>query len=322
VNDEALRKAVEALAAGELVAFPTETVYGLGADARNETAVLNIFERKGRPAHHPLIVHLGDPAQVTDWTNHLDARLAALCDAFWPGPLTIVAPRSPLVPAVVTGGLSTVGLRVPSHPVAAALLAGFGDGVAAPSANRFGRVSPTSAQAVQDELGSDILVLDGGSTRVGVESSIVTVEEGRLVLLRHGGVTIERLREAVGPVTDDTHGWSRAAGMMASHYAPRVELTLCETSVEFDRWDFTDPDVAVMGLAVDLPDHGARRHFTMASVDDYARRLYASLRAADELAITRIVVLLPPASGLGTAIRDRLERAAAPAGQNDTYEAQ
>ncbi len=317
-----MKKAIQLLRAGELVAFPTETVYGLGADARNESAVLKIFERKGRPTHHPLIVHLGDVAQVGAWTDHIDACLAALGEAFWPGPLTIIAPRSALVPAAVTGGLLTVGLRVPSHPVAAALLKGFSDGIAAPSANRFGRLSPTSAQAVRDELGSTLHVLDGGSTQVGVESSIVTIEDGQVVLLRHGGVPIELLREAIGPVTDDTHGASRASGMMDSHYAPQVELTLCETATEFNRWDFTDPDIAVMGLAADLPDHGARTHFTMASVDEYARHLFESLRAADELAIARIVVLLPPATGLGTAIRDRLRRAAAPVGQNDTNEAQ
>src|SRR5687768_13200206 len=194
--------AARALARGEVVAFPTETVYGLGADAVNQAAVAKIFALKGRPADHPLIVHLAEPASVEDWTRETPQQARALAERFWPGPLTLILPRSSRVPDAVTGGQETVGIRCPSHPVAQELLREFarvGSGaVAAPSANRFGHVSPTTAQHVRDEFGPNLMVLDGGACEVGLESTIVDLSRGRAVLLRPGGITREAIERVLG----------------------------------------------------------------------------------------------------------------------------
>src|SRR4051812_4625673 len=222
-------RAVDALRAGELVAFPTETVYGLGADAANPDAVRRLFAVKGRPTDHPVIVHLARAAQLDELGRAVPAVARDLGDAFWPGALTIVVARDPdRVAPEVTGGRPTVGLRVPDHPLAHALLGAFGGGVAAPSANRFGRVSPTTAAHVRADLGTDVdLVVDGGPCTVGVESTIVDCTTDPPTLLRHGAITIDALAATAGtPVVDGTAGPSRAPGMLESHYAPLAAVEL------------------------------------------------------------------------------------------------
>src|SRR5688572_28946642 len=204
--------AAAALAAGKVVAFPTETVYGLGADATNPVATARIFSLKGRPADHPLIVHIADPATLGEWTRDVPVNARALAERFWPGPLTLILARSKRVPDAVTGGQDTVGIRCPSHPVAQALLRAFarvGSGaVAAPSANKFGHVSPTTAQHVRDEFGSELTVLDGGACEVGLESTIVDLSRGRAVPLRPGGITREAIELVLGAKLQERDGHS------------------------------------------------------------------------------------------------------------------
>ena len=291
-----LRRAVERLRAGELVAFPTETVYGLGADARQPDAVRRIFAAKQRPADHPVIVHLADAAQIGDWAvvpePHV-ARVRALAAAHWPGPLTLVLPRRPDMPDTVSGGRPTVGVRVPAHPVARALLQAFGGGLAAPSANRFGRVSPTTAAHVRDELGPSVMVLDGGPTSVGVESTIVDLSGPVPALLRPGGVSRAQVVACVGPlgVTQTV-----APGTLPAHYAPTAGVWL-STDVDGDARRLAEAGHRVVVLRAGPPD-------------DHARRLYRELRAADAVGATVVVAERPWPGGLGDAIADRLQRAA------------
>ena len=284
--------AVAILRAGGLVAFPTETVYGLGADASKPLAVRQIFARKGRPADHPLIVHLAQLGQIEDWAV-MSPVARALAEAFWPGPRTLVLPRGPAVHDEVTGGLETVGIRIPSHPIAAALLSAFGGGVAAPSANRFGRVSPTTAAHVRAEFGGAVPVLDGGPCSVGVESTIIDLS-GPPALLRPGGIPTEAIEEISGPLTTSD---TRAPGTLASHYAPRTALLLSTTpKKDAARLRSEGRTVAVLS-AGDPADH--------------ARRLYAELRRLDLLGVDILIAERSEASGLGRAINDRLSRAAA-----------
>ncbi len=218
-----IEKAVALLNAGELVAFPTETVYGLGADARNPGAVARIFFAKGRPASHPLIVHVSSIASAQEWALEMPDSARRLAEAFWPGPLTIVLPKAHEVPAVITGGQSTVALRAPAHPIARALLAAFGGGIAAPSANRYGRISPTRAADVREELGDRVaMVLDGGDCELGLESTIVACLGGRVTLLRPGAVSRSQLGDVVGDVGDADAASPRAPGRAHSHYAPHT----------------------------------------------------------------------------------------------------
>jgi L-threonylcarbamoyladenylate synthase len=228
-----VQQAADALCAGELLGLPTETVYGLAADACNQNAVAKIFEAKGRPSNHPLIVHLADAGQLDDWAADVSPTAHLLADAFWPGPLTLLVERSSSVSLAVTGGRSTVGLRVPDHTVALELLRAFGGGIAAPSANRFGRVSPTTAAHVVADLGDDVdLVLDGGACRVGVESTIVDLTREVPVVLRAGGISIDRLEEVLGHVVEvhvsaePSKGGARAPGMLEAHYAPEARIVL------------------------------------------------------------------------------------------------
>jgi L-threonylcarbamoyladenylate synthase len=299
--------AVRVLRRGGLVAFPTETVYGLGADATNVAAVERIFAVKGRPHGHPLIVHLGAGTSLDEWAVDVPDAARALAAAFWPGPLTLLLRRHPRIPDVITGGRPTVGLRVPAHPVALDLLGAFGGGVAAPSANRFGRVSPTTAEHVQSDLGDAVdLILDGGPTTVGVESTIVdcTTNDGSSVsILRHGAVTADAVREVVGsPVMEIDTGESRAPGMLASHYAPHATVVLAPDRSAADE---RAADERRAGRAVDVlaPD---------VSIEDYARNLYAWLREADACALDVLVVVPPPDTGLGAAVNERLRKAAGP----------
>ncbi|MGI9616728.1 MAG: L-threonylcarbamoyladenylate synthase [Acidimicrobiales bacterium] len=315
--------AVAALRRGGLVAFPTETVYGLGADAADGTAVSAIFAAKGRPSGHPLIVHLASVDDVADWA-HLDGPATAMIDkvaaAFWPGPLTVVVPRSDRVAAETVGGRDTVGIRVPSHPVAQELLRAFGGGIAAPSANRFGHVSPTTASHVVDDLGGVVdVVLDGGPTEVGIESTILELVGGPPTLLRPGAVTADDIERAVGmgvSVADDVGGEARASGMLRSHYAPAAAVQLVAPAAL--EAELARAEVAAAGSAVGVivPETVTVDHENLwslpADAAGYATRLYSALREADAAGVTQLLVA-PPASGpLLRAVLDRLTKAAAP----------
>lgn len=309
--------AVDVLRAGGLVAFPTETVYGLGADAANPEAVARIFVAKGRPRAHPVIVHLAEPAAAKEWAAEVPDFAAVLADAFWPGPLTLVLPRSDLVPDAVTGGLPTVGLRVPAQALALELLGAFGGGVAAPSANRFGRVSPTRAEHVRADLGAAVdLILDGGPCPVGVESTIVDCSGADPRVLRPGGVPLESLEAVLGYKLDViVDGSVRAPGMLASHYAPsaRVEVLPAE-AVATRAGELVALGVRVGILAPDrligLPA-GVEALPPTGSAVVYAQCLYQRLREADRRGVEVLLAVPPPETGVGTAVADRLRRAAA-----------
>jgi len=298
VSRSPVDEALEVIRAGGLVAIPTETVYGLAADASNEDAVRRIFAAKGRPADHPLIVHIATPEQLGDWASEVPPAAAVLADTCWPGPLTLLVPKAAHVLPVVTGGRDTVGVRVPAHPLATELLERFGGGLAAPSANRFGMVSPTTADHVRADLGDLVdYVLDGGPCPIGVESTIVDCSVDPPQILRPGGIPSEQVAHLLDGQLGAASGPSRASGMLASHYAPNARVILTETR-----------DEASLLLA-DL-EHGELIDRTDDLVD-YARHLYADLRTADERGAAVVVAVLPPAIGLGHAVRDRLAKAAA-----------
>jgi L-threonylcarbamoyladenylate synthase len=300
--------AAQALKAGKLVAFPTETVYGLGADAENEMAVARIYEAKGRPADHPLIVHIASKAQLTDWASKVPAYASALADAYWPGPMTLILERSELAKDFVTGNQDSVGLRVPNHPVALELLKEFvqlgGKGIAAPSANRFGKVSPTSAKAVSDELGQFLepvdLILDGGSSEVGIESTIIDCRGAAPKILRPGSVTVEMIEQVTNLVLDESESSLRVSGALENHYAPKARVVLDEPASSGDGF------IAMSN--VETPQ-GVIRLAAPANLDEYARVLYQSLREADEQSLARVVAWQPTGNGIAIAIRDRLRRA-------------
>lgn len=306
-----LDHAVDLLQGGGLVAFPTETVYGLGADASNPSAVGRIFEAKGRPTGHPLIVHIGSAQKLDRWAADLDDRAHRLAEAFWPGPLTLIVPSAGLAAPAVTGGRPTVGLRVPGHPLALDLLTRFDGGLAGPSANRFGHVSPTTAQHVMTDLGGRIeAVLDGGPAEVGVESTIVEVLGDRpATVLRPGGVTAEALEIVLGEeVLDGRSSTSRAAGMLASHYAPAARVVVLETPPAAGE---LGPDTIVIGHEVSLVDPEQRIQMP-ADGAGFARGLYAALRAADARGPETIAVVVPTEGSLLDAVRDRLSKASGP----------
>ncbi len=321
-----LADAVERLCRGELVALPTETVYGLGADATNPDAVAKIFALKGRPADHPLIVHVSPEARLEDWASDVPEAARKLAAAFWPGPLTMILKKSPRVPAIVTGGQDSVGLRCPSHPLAQALLREFakvGSGaVAAPSANKFGHVSPTTAQHVRDEFGPELLVLDGGACEVGLESTIVDLSRGRPVLLRPGAVTREALAAVLGAMPEDRDAQApRASGTLASHYAPRTPVVLVETQGLGER--IAGERAKGRRLAVlarsPRPDATGPGEWLVApaTAAAYGHDLYANLRKLDANGADLIVVEAPPADAAWEAVRDRLSRAAAGIDEDD-----
>ena len=323
-RSDSIVHAVRVLRSGGLVVFPTETVYGLGADAENVGAVERIFEVKGRPATHPLIVHIGDSEQVRDWADGLLEPARLLAERFWPGPLTLVLRRSNRVPLAVTGGLETVAVRVPDHPVALALLQAFGGGVAAPSANRFGSVSPTCARHVREDLGTCLrtavdFVLDGGSCNVGVESTIVDCTGERVSILRPGGVTREDIEGTLGcSVPSCSHGSIRTPGQHPSHYAPRARVILVEPdglAAEAQRLQVQGWRVGVLTpRAFEHTVAGQVMHVLAVpqSMTGYAQELYDLLREFDRRGCDVIVATLPPREGLGLAIVDRLRRAAGP----------
>jgi L-threonylcarbamoyladenylate synthase len=316
---EGIADAARRLRAGALVAFPTETVYGLGADATNPDAVAEIFAAKGRPESHPLIVHIADPLAVALWARHVPESAQRLAARFWPGPLTMILPKAARVPAIVTGGQETVGLRCPSHPVAQELLREFArigsGGVAAPSANKFGHVSPTTAQHVRDELGGDLVILDGGACEVGLESTIVDLSRGAPVMLRPGAVTRRDIEEVLGiaPAQRDADA-PRASGTLAAHYAPRTALAIVDAASLASEVARGSNDAV---LAMDAKPAGLRVAAWIAAGADpaaYAHDLYANLRALDRSGARRILVQAPPASAAWEAVNDRLARAAAGAG--------
>jgi L-threonylcarbamoyladenylate synthase len=313
----AMADAAANLLAGGLVAFPTETVYGLGADACNAEAVARVYSVKGRPADHPLIVHVASMDALGDWASDVPEYAIALARDFWPGPMTLVVFRSELAADFVTGGQDTVGVRVPDHPVALGLLEAFaragGRGVAAPSANRFGNVSPTTAQAVLDEL-SDYLgeadqILDGGACDVGVESTIIDCTGDVPRILRPGAVTAEMIEQSTGlhiGVSAPTDGLAedeeeiRVSGSLDSHYAPVATVVLDQSPVTGQGF------IAMADVAT--PD-GVVRLAAPRSDDEFARVLYAALRAADEQGLKSVVVAQPDGDGIAIAIRDRIKRA-------------
>ena len=310
-----IERAAAALRAGELVAFPTETVYGLGADATNEQAVRRIFEVKGRPADHPVIVHLASAAALSEWAAEIPPAAIRLANRFWPGPLTLILPRAAHVLDVVTGGQPSVGLRVPDHPIAQALLVAFGGGIAAPSANRFGRISPTRVEHVHAEFGDAVsLVLDGGPSRVGVESSIVDLTGDQPVLLRPGHISSAEIAEVVGQPLGRPHAVTpRASGTLDSHYAPQTPVALvsgAELIHKSRELQHGGLRVAVLARIVSPPpDHAAP--WIVAPVDavGYAHELYARLRELDAAGCDRILVEVVPDSEDWLAVRDRLRRA-------------
>lgn len=301
-------RAAQALASGHLVAFPTETVFGLGADALDAAAVARIFAAKGRPSDHPLIVHVSGAEHLDALAEAVPPFAAALADAYWPGPLTLILRRAEAVPDAVTGGQHTVGVRVPRHPVALELLRAFealgGRGVAAPSANRFGRVSPTTAAAVRDELGAvlgpDDLILEGEPSDVGIESTIVDCTGSAPVILRPGAITAAMIEATTGLPLGERVGEIRVSGSLASHYAPVASVVLDGEP---------RPGDGLIALRAHPTPPGAVRLAEPATVEEYAQQLYGALRAADERGIARVVAIAPEGNGLAVAIRDRLQRA-------------
>ena len=313
--------AVRALRAGGLVAMPTETVYGLAGDAEDARAVARIYAAKGRPADHPLIVHLAVAAQIDEgWARDVPAWASLLAAACWPGPLTLVVRRGPRAGDHVTGGQDTVGLRVPSQPVAHALLAAFGGGLAAPSANRFGRVSPTDASHVLDEL-ADVLepgrdvVLEGGRSDVGVESTIVDCTGAAPRLLRPGGIGVEEIEAVTGLELVDADPAVRAPGTLAAHYAPRARVVLVEARDLARVASESVAPVAVLAPAEVESPPGCARLAAPETAAAYARALYAALRAADDTGAATVLAVAPYDGPLAAAVLDRLRRAAVGSGR-------
>jgi L-threonylcarbamoyladenylate synthase len=320
-------RAVELLTAGELVAFPTETVYGLGADAASPAAVAKIFAAKGRPADHPLIVHVPGHDWIERWAQDVPDAAWELAEAFWPGPLTLILKKQAWVPDAVTGGQDTVGLRVPGHPVAIELLRRFAavgtkGGIAAPSANRFGRISPTTAAHVREELGERVpLVLDGGPCLVGIESTIIDCSRGEPVILRPGHVTPEAIGEVLGavPASETAAGAPRVSGSLEAHYAPVTPLKLVASDRLLDFLNalrHSGRRCAVLGHS-QPPQSGMPHVFRLLPAEPvgYAHELYAALRDLDHAGVDLIAVEALPESAAWTAVADRLRRAAAGAGK-------
>jgi L-threonylcarbamoyladenylate synthase len=310
-STDSVKAAAQSLIAGHLVAFPTETVYGLGADATNESAIAKIYKTKGRPADHPLIVHIASIDAIDQWAQDISEYAINLARDFWPGPMTLVFNRSDLAKDFITGNQNTVGLRVPNQSIALALLKEFeslgGKGIAAPSANRFGAVSPTTAQAVKDELEnyldqSNDIILDGGPCQVGVESTIIDCTSRTPQILRLGAITKEMIQESTGLlVIDEAQTDIRVSGSLESHYSPNAKVVLD-----------TYPTSGEGFIAIDSiqTPPGAIRLAAPSSIEGFARDLYSALRFADAQGLTKVCVMQPQGPGLAAAIRDRLKRAA------------
>jgi L-threonylcarbamoyladenylate synthase len=320
-DDAAIDYAADLLGKGRLVAFPTETVYGLGADAANPEAVKRIFQVKGRPSNHPLIVHLGSPDQLDDWARNIPPEAKLLAARFWPGPLAMILNKKAEVPPEVTGGQQTVGLRVPDHPVALRLLRKFGGGIAAPSANRFCRISPTQALHVREELGEEVdLILDGGACEVGVESTIIDLSGPKPRLLRSGKISVPELEQVLNAPLQLSSSMQeegiRAPGMMAVHYAPSKPAYRCagehvaETVKQCTRQKL---HVGLLLYRETVPSSRRLHAIRMPEQPEaYARRLYSALRDLDHLRIDKILVEAPPEGEAWRAINDRLHKATLP----------
>jgi L-threonylcarbamoyladenylate synthase len=307
---ETVKGAALALHEGHLVAFPTETVYGLGADATNPEAIAAIYAVKGRPADHPLIVHISSLQEMGQWAQDISSYAITLARDFWPGPMTLVLKRSSLAKDFITGGQETIALRVPAHPIALALLNEFsavgGKGIAAPSANRFGAVSPTTAEAVEEELAPYLsesdLILNGGQSLVGVESTIIDCTGPAPLILRLGAITALMIEESTGLIALESNPSAiRTSGSLDSHYSPKAEVIL--------------DVVAIAGDGLIAPDqiptpNGVIRLAAPSTIEEYARALYSALRSADQKGLEVVVVLQPGGDGLAAAIRDRLKRSA------------
>jgi L-threonylcarbamoyladenylate synthase len=309
--------ALAALRRGDVIGLPTETVYGLAADASRPEAVRRIFALKGRPADHPLIVHIAGAGQLDRWARDVPEAARTLAEAFWPGPLTLILRRQPAVPDEVTGGQDTVGLRCPAHPMALALLHEFDGGLAAPSANRFGHVSPTSAAHVYDEFGAAVpVVLDGGECEVGIESTILDLTGPVPRILRPGRITRAQIEAHVGAVAEGSDELSpRASGTLDAHYAPRTALLLLAREAllaEGVQQQALGKRVAVLALGT-LPE-GLQGVALPADADGYAHGLYAALRALDALGANLLLAEKPPQADAWLAVNDRLRRSAAGAG--------
>ena len=306
---DAMTLAAAAIAQGHLVAFPTETVYGLGANATQESAVAKIYAAKGRPADHPLIVHIASMDEIGYWADEISEYAIALARNFWPGPMTLICQRSEVAKDFITGGQETVGLRVPDHVVALALLEAAKEigvlGIAAPSANRFGHVSPTTAQAVREELdqylSADDMILDGGPSQVGVESTIIDCTGSNPHILRPGAITQAMIEEVTGLKVTDAQNEIRVSGSLENHYAPEATVVLDTTPQSGDGY---------IAMSDKPTPAGVIRLASPQSVEEYARILYASLRDGDSQKINRICIDQPQGDGLAIAICDRLQRAA------------
>jgi L-threonylcarbamoyladenylate synthase len=318
-----IETAVQALRDGELVAFPTETVYGLGANAQNPAAVRRIFEAKGRPPDHPVIVHLDSPRFLHRWVREVPELAVRLADTFWPGPLTLVMPRAASVHDVITGGQDTIAVRVPAHPMAQQLLTAFGGGIAAPSANRYGRLSPTRPEHVREELGDAArVILDGGECQIGLESTIVSFEGGTARLLRPGSVTAAQIRAVVGELfIGADSGSPRVPGSAPTHYAPTTPMTIVpagEIDAQADAASAGGRRVAVLAQRLPLRAH---KYVTWINAgrrpENYAHDLYANLRTLDKAGCQRILVQDVPDGERWDAIRDRLLRAATSVAESD-----
>ena len=309
---DAILNAAKALKDGHLVAFPTETVYGLGADATNEQAVSRIYSVKGRPTDHPLIVHISSINKLADWATDIPDYAIKLAREFWPGPMTLILPRTDLAKDYITGGQNNVGLRIPAQPIALALLKKFeelgGQGIAAPSANRFGAVSPTTADAVDEELCEyldlDDLILDGGQCLVGIESTIIDCTGSTPKVLRPGAITEELIKQVLNEKSENLDGKTdiKAPGLMDSHYAPKALIALNSIA---------EPGEGFLALSKFQTPVGAIRLASPSSLEQYARDLYLALRSADHQGLIKVAVLVPEGPGLAEAIRDRLTKAAA-----------
>jgi L-threonylcarbamoyladenylate synthase len=307
---DAISKAAQSLKDGHLVAFPTETVYGLGADATNEKAVSRIYSVKGRPVGHPLIVHISSISKLEKWATDIPDYAIKLAREFWPGPMTLILPRTDLAKDFITGGQNNVGLRVPAQPIALALLKKFedlgGQGIAAPSANRFGAVSPTTAGAVEEELGEFFddgdLVLDGGQCLVGIESTIIDCTGPAPKVLRPGAITEDMIQQASNEKSENINVESdiKAPGLLDSHYAPRAKVFLNSKVAAGDGF---------LALAKFPTPVGAIRLAAPNTLEQYARDLYSALRSADHQGLAHVSVLVPDGPGLAEAIRDRLKKA-------------
>lgn len=315
VTPQSIRQAADLLHQGELVAFPTETVYGLGADASNPEAVGKIFAAKGRPADHPLIVHIASASQLNDWAEEVPESALQLAKAFWPGPLTIILNKKACVPLAVTGGQNTVGLRVPANPVALQLLQAFGGGIAAPSANRFGRISPTLAAHVAEELNDSVAcILDGGACSVGVESTIIDLSDGQPTILRPGRITRSQLKAVLK--TDiglSSQTKIRAPGMMAVHYAPNTMALLCPADTLISMIDelcAEGKQIGVLAFSTEIANLPCLNIVQLPDqAEHYETALYSAMRQLDKLALDNILIEQPPNNEAWAAVNDRLEKA-------------